>query len=92
MCKDILINFTSYYRCPYRMELARKVLLESKFIRYSHFENENQKQKNKSRLQVRMDSGNELEREGENNFFLLFIFSLFLSQIYENRTVGFYRS
>ena len=38
MCMDILVNFTSYYRCPYRMGLARKVLLESKFVRYSHFE------------------------------------------------------
>ena len=38
MCREILINFTSYYRCPYRMGLARKVLLESKFVRYSHFE------------------------------------------------------
>ena len=38
MCKDILVNFTSYYRCPYRMGLARKVLLESKFVRYSRFE------------------------------------------------------
>ena len=38
MCRDILVNFTSYYRCPYRMGLARKVLLESKFVRYSHFE------------------------------------------------------
>ena len=38
MCKDILVNFTSYYRCPYRMGLARKVLLESKFVRYSRLE------------------------------------------------------
>ena len=38
MCRDILVNFTSYYRCPYRMGLARKVLLESKFVRYSRFE------------------------------------------------------
>ena len=38
MCRDILVNFTSYYRCPYRMRLARKVWLESKFIRYSRFE------------------------------------------------------
>ena len=38
MCRDILVNFTSYYRCPYRMGLARKVLLELKFVRYSHFE------------------------------------------------------
>ena len=38
MCMDILVNFTSYYRCPYRMGLARKVLLESKFVRYSRFE------------------------------------------------------
>ena len=38
MCRDILVNFTSYYQCPYRMGLARKVLLESKFVRYSHFE------------------------------------------------------
>ena len=38
MCRDILVNFTSYYRCPYRMRLARKVLLESKFVRYSCFE------------------------------------------------------
>ena len=38
MCSDILVNFTSYYRCPYRMGLARKILLESKFVRYSHFE------------------------------------------------------
>ena len=36
--RDILVNFTSYYRCPYRMGLARKILLESKFVRYSHFE------------------------------------------------------
>ena len=38
MCRDILVNFTPYYRCPYRMRLARKVLLELKFIRYSRFE------------------------------------------------------
>ena len=38
MCRDILINFTSYYRCPYRIGLTRKVLLESKFVRYSRFE------------------------------------------------------
>ena len=38
MCRDILVNFTSYYRCPYRMRLARKVLLETKFVRYSRFE------------------------------------------------------
>ena len=38
MCRDILVNFTSYYRCPYRMGLARKVLLESKFVRYNRFE------------------------------------------------------
>ena len=38
MCRDILVNFTSYYRCSYRMRLARKVLLESKFVRYSRFE------------------------------------------------------
>ena len=38
MCRDILINFTSYYRCPYRKGLARKVLLESNFVRYSHCE------------------------------------------------------
>ena len=38
MCRDILVNFTLYYRCPYRMGLARKILLESKFVRYSHFE------------------------------------------------------
>ena len=38
MCMDIMVNFTSYYRCPYRMGLARKVLLESKFVRYSRFE------------------------------------------------------
>ena len=38
MCRDILVNFTSYYRCPYRMGLARKVLLESKFVQYSRFE------------------------------------------------------
>ena len=38
MCRDILINFTSYYQCSYRMRLARKVLLESKFGRYSRFE------------------------------------------------------
>ena len=38
MCRDILVNFTSYYRCPYRMGLTRKVLLESKFVRYSRFE------------------------------------------------------
>ena len=38
MCRDILVNFTPYYRCPYRMGLARKVLLESKFVRYSRFE------------------------------------------------------
>ena len=38
MCRDILINFTSYYQCLYRMGLARKVLLESKFVRNSRFE------------------------------------------------------
>ena len=38
MCRDILVNFTSYYRCPYRMRLTRKDLLESKFVRYSRFE------------------------------------------------------
>ena len=38
MSMDILVNFTSYYRCPYRIGLARKVLLESKFVRYSYFE------------------------------------------------------
>ena len=38
MCRDILINFTSYYLCSYRMGLALKVLLESKLVRYSHCE------------------------------------------------------
>ena len=32
------VNLTSYYRCPYRMGLACKVLLESKFVRDSRFE------------------------------------------------------
>ena len=32
MCKGILVNFTSYYQCPYLMGLARKVLLELKFV------------------------------------------------------------
>ena len=50
------------------------------------------KKKDKSRLQGWTDSGNELEREREKTIFFLFIFSLFLSQIYENRTVGFRRS
>ena len=38
MCRDILVNLTSYYRCPYRMGPTRKVLLESKFVRYNRFE------------------------------------------------------
>ena len=37
MCMDILVNFTSYYQCPYRMGLAGKILLESKFVRYNRF-------------------------------------------------------
>ena len=38
MCRDILVNLTSYYQCPYRMGRARKVLLESMLVRYSRFE------------------------------------------------------